>query len=365
MLDTAIIGGGLCGLAVANSLHAQHVDFALYEARKRLGGRVLSIRCETARMTLDLGPTWFWPDTQRRIARLVSDLGLGTFRQWDDGTVLSMNNPQERPSPVSVEDVHQGAMRVDGGMGMLIQALAARVPEDSIHLGWALTEVVDRGSHVELQLRQGEQVQTVSARRVVLAVPPRLLEERVRFDPPLPDDLTQVMRDTPTWMAGHAKVVIGYEDAFWRDKGFSGNAFANHPQAVLGEIFDACDPRARRAALGAFLSLPAALRDSFQQGLPLLIRSQLVHFFGPEAQRGEKHVQDWAQEVFTCSTLDRTPPSGHPSYGHPLLRQPMWHDKLVLGSSETASYGGGYLEGALEAAGRIRDQLLHENAQAA
>ena len=37
MLDVAIVGSGLCGLALAESLQAQGVDYAMFEARQRAG----------------------------------------------------------------------------------------------------------------------------------------------------------------------------------------------------------------------------------------------------------------------------------------------------------------------------------------
>jgi len=40
MLETAIIGGGLCGLSLTKNLHRRGRDFALFEARDRLGGRI-------------------------------------------------------------------------------------------------------------------------------------------------------------------------------------------------------------------------------------------------------------------------------------------------------------------------------------
>jgi monoamine oxidase len=362
MLDTVIVGGGLCGLALANSLHAQGRAFAVYEARNRLGGRILSVPCSTAGMAVDLGPTWYWPDTQPRISRLVAELGLASFPQHDSGDVLRLDEADKKPEVMAVNGVYGGAQRVEGGMGAVVHALAQRLPADSMHLGYALYSVRDRGDHAELQFRYGEATVIVRARNVVLAVPPRLLEEHVRFDPPLEASARQAMRSTHTWMADQAKVVVGYQRPFWREAGRSGTAFVTHEQVVLGEIFDACSGVGDKAALGGFFALSPQYRASIHAAtMPMLISSQLVQVFDLPAEHGEQHMQDWATEPFTCSTLDLTPPGAHPEYGNPILRHRLWNKKLHLGGSETAGYGGGYMEGALEAAARIHRSLAPQN----
>jgi monoamine oxidase len=353
MLDTVIVGGGLCGLALASKLQARNCDYALFEARDRLGGRILSVRCETARMAVDMGPAWYWPAIHPRIAGLVADLGLSSFPQWENGTVLRLADADAKPAPIPINDLHGGAHRVEGGAGALVSALAQRMESNRLNLSCVLTRVEEEHGHVRLHFLQHGKAREVVARQAVLAMPPRLLEERVKFSPALDEPMRQAMRRAPTWMAQQAKVVIGYERAFWRDAGLAGNAFAEHPQAVLGEVYDACNAPSTRAALGGFVSLPPALRESFRMGLPLLVRSQLVQLFGHEAQRGEKHYQDWASETFTCSSLDRSSPADAPEYGDPLLQAPHWQNTLIFGGTETARYGGGYMEGALEAAGRI------------
>ena len=68
MLEIAIVGAGVCGLTLGRELAARGVSFALFEARERLGGRVLSVRNPTNGERLDLGPTWFWPDTQPAVS---------------------------------------------------------------------------------------------------------------------------------------------------------------------------------------------------------------------------------------------------------------------------------------------------------
>ncbi|WP_298172507.1 FAD/NAD(P)-binding protein [Acidithiobacillus sp.] len=95
MPDTIIVGGGLCGLALARSLQERGLDFTLYEARERLGGRIFSERCQRNNLAVDLGPTWFWPDTQPRVTRMISGLGLDTFAQHDRGDILRLNTTDE------------------------------------------------------------------------------------------------------------------------------------------------------------------------------------------------------------------------------------------------------------------------------
>jgi monoamine oxidase len=359
MLDVVIVGAGACGLALARELAREGVSFAAFEARDRLGGRVLSIASETTGDRLDLGPTWFWPDTQPTIVRLVSELGLASFDQHDPGTALLLAEADKKPETRSTPRLHAGAKRLVGGMASLIEALARDLPPGSIELGWTLRAIADRGDHVELRFEAAGESRSVLARRAALAIPPRLLEQNVRFDPPLDATTREAMRATPTWMAAQAKALVGFEGPpSWRADGHSGNAFVTHEQAVLGEVFDACDASGGRAALGGFFALSAELREAFEVGLQMLVDSQFVQLFGKGVEGGEQHVQDWAKEPFTCADADRTPPADHPEYGDPLLRTSLWERKLYLGSTETAREGGGYLEGALTAARRIRLQLL-------
>lgn len=362
MLETAIVGGGLCGLTLARHLRAQGREFLLFEARDRLGGRILSVSSELTGTALDMGPSWFWPKTQPRITRLIADLGLTSFPQHDTGKVLSLADRDKQPDVLDRPDLHGGAHRIEGGMGALVQAISRDLGPENIRLEHLLTAVLDRGDYVVMRFRCGEVTAEVKTRRVVLAMPPRLLEERVEFEPPLDGQIQEAMRETSTWMADQAKVMVSYDEPFWRANGHSGNAFVHHEHVVLGEIFDACDSSGTKAALGGFFALPADSRSALRRGMSMLVSSQLVQVFGPKAEHGEQHLQDWANEPYTSSTRDKAPPDNHPEYGHPSLRWPQWKGKLFFGGSETASYGGGYLEGALEAATRIQRVLVQANA---
>jgi len=357
MQDTVIVGGGLCGLMLAYHLHQEGRPFLLYEARPRLGGRILTVKDESTGAALDLGATWFWPEQQPRFARLIADLGLTGFPQHDTGAFQKLTNAEGKVEQFAGEPLHGGAQRLEGGMAALVDALVAKLPGECIKLGYVLTDIEEQGEHSNLRFCSGEELDTVQARRVAVTIPPRLLAEQINFKPTLSEDLKQVLQDTPTWMAAEAKALVAFPKAFWREAGLSGNGSADHGQAVLGEIFDSCDASASQAALGGFIALSPVQRQEFQDGLPMLIHSQLVQFFGTDAEHGGLHVQDWAQETFTCSKLDLNPVFTQPTYGNPILQQPYWHNKLYFGGTETSRLGGGYLEGALDAAVRIHAQF--------
>ncbi|HEY9107702.1 MAG TPA: FAD-dependent oxidoreductase [Roseateles sp.] len=371
MIDVAIIGGGVCGLALAHSLQARGIDWRLYEGRSRLGGRAHTVRGENG-VPLDLGATWFWPATQPVVAQLVADLGLPTLDQPDDGQVWVLDDAGQPPQARSYDaatgqtteglapqpgSLHAGARRLQGGMGALVDALAARLPPGRLQLGRRLRALDDLGHAVALDFDGGERLQ---ARRVVLALPPRLVREAIALTPPLPEAVDAALRDTPTWMAHAAKAALPCRSAAWREQRLTGNAWVTHAQAVLAETFDASGPAGD--ALAGFIALPATERPRFERSLPLLLESQLAMLFGPGAQPLGVHWQDWAQDALCCSRLDREEDGrgGHPgqrSESSGLLQAPLWDGRLWLGGSETARQGTGYLEGALRTAGRLRAEL--------
>ncbi|WP_294537361.1 FAD-dependent oxidoreductase [uncultured Rhodoblastus sp.] len=362
MIETAIVGGGLCGLALAAQLRRHGADFELYDARQRLGGRILTVDCKTSGLAIDLGASWFWPDNQPLIDGLLAELGLASYPQHDEGAALRLAEADKKPEKIEVSGgVHGGARKIAGGAQQVIDALARPLPAGRIHLGAVLERLSDGGDHVVLHFLQDGKPLVARARRVVLALPPRLVEERIAFEPALEESTRQAMREAPTWMASMAKAVATYDRPVWRETGQSGNAFVSHDQAVFDEIFDACDADGRQGALGGFLALGPQLRQSFEVGLPLLMQSQLEQVFGGDLVARESHFQDWATEIETCSARDReNGREEHNSAAHPMLRRALWAGKLYLGGSETAARQAGYMEGALEAARRISREFLRD-----
>jgi len=373
MLDTAIVGGGLSGLALASLLRTRGIDFCVFEARERLGGRAFTVKepprlvkdargltQELPRLTLDLGPTWLWPAENPRLVRLLGALGIPTFGQYESGRLVFAPLAGVPPRRAQSPGAYASAQRIVGGVGAVVDALAGRIGAERTRLGHELVALAQREDCVELTLDHRGSIVHARARRVVLAMPPRLLNERIEFTPSLSPELRAALVATPTWMASHAKALAPFSNAFWRANGDSGAALSPHPGAVLAEVFDACDANGQ-AALGGFFALSPGEREAHREDLARLAHGQLTELFGPLPEELPLlRIQDWATERFTAAALDLVQPALEPTGAPALTRKPLWCDRLFIGGAETAVDHPGHMEGALEAALRIAEVLIRE-----
>lgn len=338
--DTLIVGGGLAGLSLASQLADAGQSFLLAEARTRFGGRILTRTHGSG--YFDLGPAWYWPG-QPRIGRLVAQLGLRRFDQHADGELVYENEHGQLQrglgygtSPIS--------HRLEGGLGALIAALHERLPEGTAHSAAEIVTLRQRDGGIIATTQGGQQF---TAKRVVLALPPRIAA-RLSFDPALPDEAVRAMERVATWMAGQAKAVMIYDRPFWRDAGLSGDAMSRI--GPMAEIHDASPAIGGPYALFGFIGVPPERRRN-EQILQQGIKAQMVRMFGPQASEPEAlYIKDWALDSCTSTMLDLEPVYAHPQYGMAAALNNLWDGRILFGGTETAPQFGGYLEGALEAA---------------
>jgi len=356
--ETLIVGGGLSGLAIARKLQLLNRPYLLVEARHKIGGRILtqSAGRDNDTANFDLGPSWFWPG-QNRIEGLIGDLGLTAFEQFSNGLLVYENEQGYIQHGAGYASM-QGSLRVRGGLSVLVNALARDIPDHLISLNSRVLAVKREGETMLSSVDNvgGKAQKIIRSKNVVLSLPPRLAATYIDLSEAIPRANIELMAEIPTWMASHAKVVAVYERPFWREGGFSGDAMSR--RGPLMEIHDASPYESGPYGLFGFVGVPPEARIDASKLRNACVQ-QLVRLFGPQAVEPiDLIIKDWAQDSYTAAPLDQTPLMHHPAYGLPKVLSSLCDGRLILGSTETATQFGGYLEGALEAAERCVNELL-------
>lgn len=340
-----IIGAGLSGLYAAWQLQKKHPDVVVLETRDRTGGRILSAEYGNSGW-FDMGPAWLWPDFQPRLQQLLTHLNLDIFKQYTSGEMLYEKTPSEIERHSS-QSSHGQSYRIAGGSQRLIEALQSQLPQSHIHLNIRVQSIhqADMSIHT---IRDGEPCK-YTANKIILALPPRLTQKNIAFDPPFSKDITAAWGDIPTWMSGHCKIVFIYEKPFWREQGLSGEVFSH--RGPLSEIYDATPVNEEYYALTSFVGLNAQQRNQMgQEQLIEACKAQLQRLFGEDSNNIlDIKIKDWSQDTNTSTEIDLISPMQHPQYPDALPRS-FWDKKLILAGTEVARQHGGYLEGALESA---------------
>lgn len=341
MKDTIIIGGGLSGLALADRLDRAGRDWLLLEARDRVGGRIAGLGYSGT--SFDLGPAWFWPG-QPRIAALAERFCITVFEQYASGATC-YENTDGSVQRVNAPSAMAGSLRLAGGMRALVEGLIADLDPSRLRLETPVIALSREGDGITVTAQEGE---TLLAKRVVIAVPPRIAAG-ITFDPPLPDNALRALSTIPTWMGAVAKFVAVYERPFWRETGLSGDAMSRHGPMV--EIHDASAMGGTPGALFGFLGVPVEHRATLRDQLADACLAQFGRLFGKAALTPvATHLADWAREPFTATDADHQPLAAHPAYGPPPALSGLWDGHLKFVVTETAPEHGGFTEGALAAA---------------
>lgn len=360
--QVVIVGAGLAGLHAARLLRAANIECLLLEARSRLGGRIMSVDADArpADDGFDLGPSWYWPHLQPEIGALVAELGLPAFPQSTRGDVIFERMSREGPQRFPGTEQEPLSFRLSGGTFALVRALARDLPHDSVWLGAAVTAMALRSNGVELEVQHiadgKDGMQTLMADHVIAALPPRLLASTVTFTPAQEASTLLRWRDTPTWMAPHAKFVALYDRPFWREAGLSGTA-----QSMVGpmpEMHDATTASGL-AALFGFVGVSADRRAALgETALTRACLEQIARLFGPNVPLPRATLlKDWAADPLTATAADGVA-TGHPVPGVvPWVAGP-WRARLALAGSETSPREPGYLEGAVVAGARAAEETL-------
>lgn len=250
--------------------------------------------------------------------------------------------------------VKDGALdaKFKGGMHQIARRMAEELGERVI-LNAAVTRIAQDEHGVRVTTDKGEH----GARFAVVAGPPGPMA-RIRFEPHLPasrDGLHQRMA-----MGAIIKVVVAYETAFWRTKGFSGQVATDDD--LVGLALDdwqegttpmlLCFIEGRHA-----LEMSAATKDERKAK----VLASLVRFFGPEAADCIGYEDnDWLVEPCTHGYVGSMGPGTMTRFGH-ALRAPV--GRIHWAGTETETQWAGYIEGALRSGVRAAREIVARHNQ--
>ena len=238
--------------------------------------------------------------------------------------------------------------RVTGGTQRIALALAADLG-DRVVTSSPVTDIAWSDDEV----RVGAGPTLVRARRAVLAVPPPL-SARIRYTPGLPGVRDQLVQRMP--MGRVIKVNVAYDEPFWRDHGFNGQAISDH--RPLGVVFDNTPDEGAPGVLvgffeGAHADTAARLGARERRNRTL---TDLAGYFGPQASTPIGYLErDWAEEEYTRGCYGAFATPGALTRFGPALRTPV--GPLHWAGTETANRWAGYIDGAIESGIRAAAEI--------
>ena len=94
-VEVVVIGGGISGLCAAKLLSLEHdVSVIVLEARNRVGGRTNTLEDPKFKY-VDLGGAYVGP-TQNRILRVAKELGIQTYKVYNEGNTVELLGGQRQ-----------------------------------------------------------------------------------------------------------------------------------------------------------------------------------------------------------------------------------------------------------------------------
>jgi monoamine oxidase len=247
-------------------------------------------------------------------------------------------------------DVEGGAQdsRLVGGSHLVSEAVADALG-DVVRLSTPVYEI-DHDEQGAVVRHQGGEI---SARRVVVAIPPALAG-RLRYHPPLPAARDQLTQQVP--MGSVIKINVCYETPFWREQGLNGltisfddpisaaadNTPLGSEHGVIAAFFEGIHAR-RLGAKSPEERRAAALEC-------------LVKFFGDQAAEPlEYHEKDWSSEEYSRGCYGGRFGTGvWTAYG-PALCEPV--GVIHWAGTETAAVWNGYMDGAVRSGHRAAREV--------
>jgi monoamine oxidase len=248
-------------------------------------------------------------------------------------------------------DIKHGAQerRFTTGAQSVSIKLAAELGE-RVRLDHAVRAIEQSASGITVHTSRG----AFRAARAILALPPALLA-KIELTPAVSKQRALIHTQMP---AGSViKCIAAYERPFWREAGYSGEAFS--PRGLVRATFDDCSPDGSHAALVAFVVGDAAreLAKRPDAERRQLVLADLGRLHGAAAHTPTAYVdKNWLAEEWSNGCYVGVLAPTLLSQVAAALRTP--EGRLHFAGTETAVHHLGYIEGAIESGERAAQEVL-------
>ena len=292
---------------------------------------------------------------RRKNARKIMDTGLETVLAATPPEVsllFALAYIKSGNGLDSLFEIEGGAQqdRLVGGMQQIPNQIASQLG-DAVRFSSAVDSIEQANGHVVVRGAEFK----LTAGRVIVAVPPTLAA-RIRYHPALPalrDHLTQRMP-----MGIVIKCYAIYEDPFWRDDGWTGQAVSDQSSPIQ-TVFDNSPVDASCGMLMGF-SLAGRARRLLQLNEAerrQTVVGEFARLFGDRAARPVQYMdKSWADEPFSRGCYAGLCSPGSVVECGRWLRQPC--GRIHWAGTESATEWIGYMEGAIQSGERAAAEVL-------
>ena len=345
--DIVIIGGGLTGLTLNYLLRKENLKTVVIESRDRLGGRIYTYKKEGF-PALEMGATWLQTPHTSLIA-LLKELNIGIFPQEMGETAIYEPEPNSQAQLVQLPPNYGSSYRIRGGTSNVIETLAKHLPSHHLYLNETIKSINE--SNDELIVKSDKN--TFQAKIVISTLPPNLLKTTINIEPNLPNELSELMGKTHTWMGESIKVGFSYKHPFWRQKNTSGTIFSSI--GPITEFYDHANYENDLFALKGFVN--GNYHSLSKEDRLKAILVQLRKYYGNVVDDYIEYKEVvWRTEKETFAAYEGFV-SPHQNNGHSLYQPPYLNGKLYIGGSETSKGFPGYMDGAVQNAHYLFNEI--------
>jgi len=247
-------------------------------------------------------------------------------------------------------------LHVRGGNDLIVQGMAAAV-QPQITMGSELVGIrLTSGGRYTMTFHQGTTTKTITADRVVLALPFSILRRSVDFSQAgFGLEKTRAIRELP--MGTNSKLNVGFKTRHWRGLGCTGDTYADTGYQATWEV-----SRAQPGTAGILVDYTGGkIGDSFGSGTPAARAQKFLAQIEPVLPGitgqwdGRATIDHWPSDPWTRGSYSYYKPGQYTRFGG---AEPEVSGACHFAGEHTTQDFQGYLQGAVFSGNRAAAEVL-------